>query len=181
MTPPRQVSWTKAFWVVVCAGSFYAVCANAGQFHRAPLPNSPRRNSMSDLSSRERMMRGINPERATRTPRERRTNSKEVTCTVLGWRPVPAPTLDLTCPPTGTLSPVHLYLRMSWESPENVPTRAEDVVARPNIPAKVRIPAQAKATNAGAAVKLPTRHNGHGKEREQWFIFNQVAVALAAD
>ncbi len=46
---------------------------------------------------------------------------------------------------------------------------------------QVQIPAQAKPADAGGAVKLPTRHNGHGKKWEQWFIFNQVAVAMAAD
>ena len=54
-------------------------------------------------------------------------------------------------------------------------------MGRSNIPTKDRIPAQDKAARAGAAVKLPTRRKGHGKEREEWFIFSQVAVDVAAD
>lgn len=181
MHSARQVFRARAFWLVVCAGSFCAVRTNAAQYHRVPLPMPQRRTSADELSTRERALRGVPPERAKKSPREYPKRSGEVSCTVLGWTRAPVPTLDLTCPPADALSPVRVYLRISWESTERVPTRAEDVVARSNIPTKVRIPAQDKAARAGAAVKLPTRRKGHGKEREEWFIFSQVAVDVAAD
>ncbi len=106
------------------------------------------------------------------------SGSPEIPCSVLGWVNEPTPILDITCPASDVISPIRLFLRMSWEKAEQIPAKVKHIVAGPDLLTKVRIPGRSKSAPAGAAVKLPIRPNGHGKEREEWFTFNDVKVSV---
>ena len=182
MHSARQVWAVKALGLLVCAGGLCTLCANAGQHHLGPWPLPESGKPQEDAAARDRMLRQLQPEQPAETPpRGYRKSTREITCTVLGWTPTPMPTLHLTCPSKGVLSPIRLYFHMSWESPEKAPTRAEDVVAQPGMPAKLRLPITDKAGKTAAAVKLPTRRNGQGRDRKKWFTFDFVAFRVDAD
>ncbi len=181
MASARQVFWVRAFWVVLCAGAFPAVCANGWQFHPGSTPPSQSDRGKGDFVYHERLMRGMPIPRVNKPAQAHQRKSNEVSCTVLKWTKIPVSTLDLACPAKGVTSLIRLYFHMSWEIPEGVPRVAEDVVADPDTPAKLRLPIKDRMGNPAAAVRLPVRHNGQGKVLEKWVTFDSVGVTVGAD
>ncbi len=181
MNSLRQVFWVKALWLVVCAGSFYAVAAPAWQFYPGrSIPPWQRRGSPLDMTARQQKLHNLTRDQGRKPKRVPLKYSTEVSCTVLRWAPPPKPALNLTCPPSNVLAPIRLYLDMSWGSPEVVPGKVQDVVAGANVLAKMRMPAKDRTGRPVAAVELPTRHHGRGKERQEWFMFDRVTVQVVA-
>lgn len=181
MHSARQVLWVKAFSLLVCAGGFYTVSAIAWQSGPFTGPLGQRSNTLPDISTQEPRLRSLHSKHAKQSPREYRPGSGEISCTVLGWALLPVPTLDLTCPTKDVSSPVRLYMRMSWSTDQGPPVGVDEVVARPDISTKMRMPVKHRAGRVAAAVKLPVRLHGNGRKREMWVIFDRATVEVNSD
>jgi len=63
----------------------------------------------------------------------------DVSCSIVEWNAEsPKPTLTLLCPPEGILAPLHVYLKVSWLKPADVPSYARAIQAPPKTPTKLR-------------------------------------------
>jgi hypothetical protein len=92
-------------------------------------------------------------------------NKPDISCSVVEWKAdLPRPTLTILCPPEDVFAPLHVYLKLSWLKPEDVPPSARNVMAAAKTPTRLR-------TNKSATwVWLRDR----GKPGGAWVVFNGV-------
>jgi hypothetical protein len=63
----------------------------------------------------------------------------DISCSVVEWKNNPdTPTLSVICPPQGIFSPLHVYLKLSWLKPEDVPLSARGITAPEKTMTKIR-------------------------------------------
>jgi len=98
----------------------------------------------------------------------------DLNCSVVEWNAeTPKPTLTVLCPPEEILAPLHVYLKVSWLKPEDVPAYAQRIQAPPKAPTKLR-------TNRTAVwLWLGVQQKQDGPWRRKWVAFTGVVdVAL---
>ena len=92
----------------------------------------------------------------------------DVSCSVVEWKHDSAtPALAVICPPQDTFAPLHMYLKLSWLKPEDVPLSARGITA----PAKSLIKIRTKDSTAW--VWLGVREK-YGAPCREWVAFNGV-------
>lgn len=94
----------------------------------------------------------------------------DISCSVVEWKVgVPTPTLTVVCPPEDIFAPLHVYLKLSWLRPDDVPASARNVMAAAKTPTRLR-------TNKSATwVWLEVREKERDAPRRMWVAFNGVA------
>jgi len=101
-------------------------------------------------------------------------NVPDIGCEVLKWNNQPsAPRLAILCPPQSIFAPLHVYLKLSWLKPEDVPSCAHEIATQARSLTKIR-------TNQSATwVWLDVRERGGVASHKIWVAFNAVEdVAL---
>lgn len=95
------------------------------------------------------------------------TDMPDISCSVVEWKNDAAtPTLALICPPQNVFAPLHVYLKLSWLKPEDVPLSAREITAASNTLTKLR-------TNKSTAwVWLGTRERQGVAPHRTWVAFN---------
>lgn len=97
------------------------------------------------------------------------TDMPDVSCSVVRWKDDPAnPTLAVICPPPSVFAPLHVYLKLSWLKPEDVPLSAHGIAA----PARTLIKIRTKKSIAWVWVGVRDRQ-GHIPHSE-WVAFDGV-------
>lgn len=92
----------------------------------------------------------------------------DVSCSVVEWKDDPAiPALAVICPPQDTFAPLHVYLRLSWLKPEDVPSSARGIAAPANTLIKIRT----KESTAWIWVGVRDKH---GASHRKWVAFKGV-------
>ena len=94
----------------------------------------------------------------------------DISCSVVEWKVgVPTPTLTVLCPPEDVFAPLHVYLKLSWLKPEDIPASARNVMAAAKTTTRLR-------TNKSATwVWLEVREKERDAPRRMWLAFNGVA------
>lgn len=98
----------------------------------------------------------------------------EIGCEVLKWNDQPpTPTLAILCPPQSIFAPLHVYLKLSWLKPEDVPFCSHQITAQARSLTKIR-------TNQSATwVWLDVREGEGVASHKAWVAFNAIEdVAL---
>jgi hypothetical protein len=93
------------------------------------------------------------------------------------WSPTPPrPFVKLLCPSLSEFAPLRVYLKLSWISPDDVPTDLDQFGLPAGGLTKIR-------TNSNAVlVRLETMSQSGGRQRERWVSFNGVVdMALIKD
>lgn len=94
----------------------------------------------------------------------------ELSCSVVQWKNDPSsPTLAIICPPQGVFAPLHVYLKLSWLKPEDVPSLARGITA----PEKMLI--QLRSDHSMAWVRVGVRERQGGASHMTWVPFNGLA------
>ena len=97
------------------------------------------------------------------------TDMPDVSCSIVEWKDdQPKPTLAVVCPPQETFAPLHVYLKLSWLKPEDVPL----CVRRISAPAKTLI--KIRTDRSTAWVWLAVREKPDAAPRQTWVGFNAV-------
>ncbi len=97
------------------------------------------------------------------------TDMPDVSCSVVRWKDDPAtPTLAVICPPQNVFAPLHVYLKLSWLRPEDVPVSARRIAAREKSLIKIR------TNRAIAWVWVGVREKEGAIPRSTWVAFNGV-------
>ena len=97
------------------------------------------------------------------------TDMPDVSCSVVEWKDdQPKPTLAVVCPPQETFAPLHVYLKLSWLKPDDVPL----CVHRISAPAKTLI--KIRTDRFTAWVWLGVREKPDAAPRQTWVGFNAV-------
>lgn len=93
----------------------------------------------------------------------------DISCSVVEWKiGAPSPTLTVLCPPEYIFAPLHVYLKLSWLKPQDIPACARGVMAAAKAPTRLR-------TNKSATwVWLEVREQQDGAPRRKWVPFNGV-------
>jgi len=93
----------------------------------------------------------------------------DISCCDVQRKDDPAtPTLAAMCPPQNVFAPLHIYLKLSWLKPEDVPLFAGGITVSEKTFVKVR-------TNKSSAwVWLGFREKQGGAPRRTWLTFNGV-------
>jgi hypothetical protein len=93
----------------------------------------------------------------------------EIDCAVLKWKNgPPAPTLAILCPPQNVFAPLHVYLKLSWLRPEDVPSCAHEIATHARSLTKIR-------TNQSAAwVWLDVQQKPGAPSHKIWVAFDAV-------
>ena len=102
------------------------------------------------------------------------TDMPDVSCSVVQWKGDPVtPTLAVICPPQNVFAPLHVYLKLSWLKPEDVPLSARGIAAPEKTLIKIR-------TNKSIAwVWLEVRERQGTIPHSTWVAFNGVVdIAL---
>lgn len=129
-------------------------------------------NSAQDTSVQDdvNLMPPPTGEALTLVPRD----MPEIGCEVLKWNDQPpAPTLAILCPPQSIFAPLHVYLKLSWLKPEDVPFCSHEITAQARSLTKIR-------TNQSATwVWLDVRGRKGVASHKTWVAFNAIEdVAL---
>ncbi len=67
------------------------------------------------------------------------SDKPDVSCSVVEWNAAPAkPELTVLCPSEEVFAPLHVYLKISWLKPEDVPPYARTIQAPAKTPTKLR-------------------------------------------
>jgi len=102
------------------------------------------------------------------------TDMPDVVCSIVESKlSDPAPSLTVLCPPQDIFAPLHVYLKLSWLKPADIPASARSVIATPKTPTRLR-------TNKSVIwVWLGVREKPSDDIRRMWVTFNGVAdIAL---
>ena len=93
----------------------------------------------------------------------------DIGCEVLKWNDQPpAPRLAILCPPHNIFAPLHVYLKLSWLKPEDMPSCSHEITAAARSPTKIR-------TNQSATwVWLDVRDKQGVASHKAWVAFNAV-------
>lgn len=93
----------------------------------------------------------------------------DIGCSVLKWKEQSStPTLAILCPPQNIFAPLHVYVRLSWLKPEDVPSSAHEITAQTSSLTKIR-------TNQSAIwVWLDLRERQGVPSHKAWVVFNAV-------
>jgi hypothetical protein len=105
------------------------------------------------------------------------TDKPDVTCSVVEWDGASSkPALTVLCPPPEVFAPLHVYLKLSWLKPEEVPAHAGTIHAPAKTLTKLR-------TNKSAVwVWLAVEEKHDAPVRGKWVAFTGlVDVALLSD
>jgi hypothetical protein len=94
---------------------------------------------------------------------------QDITCAVLKWKDEPSlPTLAIICPPQDIFAPLHIYLKLSWLTPDDVPSSAHRITAMASSITKMR-------TNKSTAwLWLDVREEQGAASHKTWVGFNAV-------
>jgi len=105
------------------------------------------------------------------------SSEPEIKCTVVEWDPnVPMPKLTLLCPPGEVFAPLRVYIKFSWETPEQVPEEYRKIIAAPGTQTKMR------SMRARALVWLKVQQEKEREPKARWMSFNYlVGLALQPD
>ena len=98
----------------------------------------------------------------------------DIDCAVGEWHPTGTkPILTLICPPNTVFAPLRVLIKFSWMKSEDIPVEAQQILAPPGSPTKIR-------TNKNAAqVWLQVIDKGERKPRSTWVGFTGVVdIAL---
>ena len=100
----------------------------------------------------------------------------DLDCSIQKWNAaVPKPTLTLLCPPQDVFAPLHLYLKLSWLTAEEMPSYAANIVAPGNTLTKIRM----KKTIALLRLRVTEKQGEPARPR--WVPFTGVVdVGLLA-
>ena len=101
-------------------------------------------------------------------------DAPDIGCEVLKWNnQPPAPRLAILCPPQSIFAPLHVYLKLSWLKPEDVPSCSHEITAQTRSLTKIR-------TNQSATwVWLDVREREGVASHKAWVAFNAIEdVAL---
>jgi hypothetical protein len=96
------------------------------------------------------------------------TDMPDVVCSVADWKTVPEPALTVLCPPEDTFAPLHVFLKLSWLKPQDVPASVRGIIAAPKTPTKLR------ANKTAIWVWLGVQESSGGAPRTTWVAFNGV-------
>jgi hypothetical protein len=98
----------------------------------------------------------------------------DVNCSIVEWKGDNSkPTLAVVCPPQDTFAPLHLYLKLSWLKPEDVPQDVRSIT----VPAKTIV--KMRTTGSTAWVWLAVKEKPSAAARRTWMGFNAVVdIAL---
>lgn len=94
---------------------------------------------------------------------------QDISCAVLKWKSEPpTPRLAIICPPQNIFAPLHVYLKLSWLRPDDVPSSAHRITAVRNDVIKMR-------TNKSSAwVLLEVQEKQGTASHWTWVAFNAV-------
>jgi hypothetical protein len=97
------------------------------------------------------------------------TDMPDVSCSVVKWKgDAVTPTLAVICPPQSVFAPLHVYLKLSWLKPGDVPLSARAIAAPEKTLIKIR-------TNKSIAwVWLEVRERQGAIPHRAWVAFNGV-------
>jgi hypothetical protein len=101
-------------------------------------------------------------------------DAPDVPCSVIGWgNTSPKPSLTLLCPPKDLFAPLHVYIKLSWLTTEDVPDYFRDISLLPNEVTKLH-------TNKAATLIWLNVYDRNKHQRvARWVSFNGVVdVAL---
>jgi len=102
------------------------------------------------------------------------TDRPDLGCSVVEWTVQPVkPTLTVLCPPEQVLAPLHVYLKVSWLKPEDVPAYARTIQAPSKTPTKLR------TDRTAVWILLEVQEKQDAPLRRKWVAFTGVVdVAL---
>jgi hypothetical protein len=93
----------------------------------------------------------------------------DIKCSVLEWNTgLPKPILTLVCPPEEVFAPLRVYFKLSWATPEDVPSDYLAIVATPRGQMKFHW------TRDELHVLLPIKREGREKRQVKWVVFTEV-------
>lgn len=91
----------------------------------------------------------------------------DLSCSVVQWKNDPSrPTLAVICPPQAVFAPVHVYLKLSWLKPEDVPSSARGITA------SEKSVVQLRSNQSMAWVRVGVRERQGGASHITWVPFN---------
>jgi hypothetical protein len=97
------------------------------------------------------------------------TDMPDVSCSVVRWKNDPAtPTLAVICPPQNVFAPLHVYLKLSWLKPEDVPFSARGIAATEKTLIRIR------TKKSIAWVWVGVQERPDAVPRSTWVAFNGV-------